>query len=241
MIQMSLKDRPVQCSGRVPVESLETQPLSPAPSYQDSGVKEAESIAFTYTQCPPSSIDEMKSQEKIEGNETENKPNHENITVICHRDKSLDEGSEMIGLNLNQDNTLNSFPNTMLTMVSDDSHNSATASFLSTDDNSRSNLSIPHSVSPCSSTNVRSLVSRAKVPSSEERLERLVPITIWDFGGQEVFYTTHQTFLSSSCIYMMAFNLFEFWQESKSIKTSNKTLGKGLYKYWYSEGVRMLN
>jgi hypothetical protein len=225
MIQMSLKDKPVQCSGRIPVESLETQQLSLTPSYLDSGVKEAESLSLPYTPC---SEDVIKSPKVVEGSENENKPIPDISSAVYHLDKSVDKGSETVDLNLNPDTRSDSFSNTMLTVVTDILPDSATASFfsrddnfsatvLSTDDNSRINLSILDSVLS-SSTNVKSLVSRAQVPSSEERLERLVPITIWDFGGQEVFYTTHQTFLSSSCIYMMAFNLFEFWQELKHSK-----------------------
>ncbi|XP_013401300.1 uncharacterized protein LOC106167140 [Lingula anatina] len=32
-------------------------------------------------------------------------------------------------------------------------------------------------------------------------------VTIWDFGGQDVYYTTHQTFLSEHIIYLLVFRL----------------------------------
>ncbi|XP_062579878.1 uncharacterized protein LOC134241876 [Saccostrea cucullata] len=50
----------------------------------------------------------------------------------------------------------------------------------------------------------QNLAKKAKLASAEKRL---VPVTVWDFGGQEVFYATHQTFLSSSCLYMLVFDL----------------------------------
>lgn len=55
-------------------------------------------------------------------------------------------------------------------------------------------------------SNIQNLVKKARLAPVQDRL---VPITIWDFGGQEIFYVTHQTFLSSRCIYMLVFNLFE--------------------------------
>ena len=32
---------------------------------------------------------------------------------------------------------------------------------------------------------------------------KIVPVIIWDFGGQDVFYSTHQTFLTYRAIYML--------------------------------------
>lgn len=42
----------------------------------------------------------------------------------------------------------------------------------------------------------------------EKKLHKLniVPVIIWDFGGQDVFYATHQTFLTYRAIYMIVIN-----------------------------------
>lgn len=34
-----------------------------------------------------------------------------------------------------------------------------------------------------------------------------VPVTWFDFGGQEVFYPTHELFLTGQCVYLLAFNM----------------------------------
>ena len=38
---------------------------------------------------------------------------------------------------------------------------------------------------------------------------------IWDFGGQEDFYTTHQCFLSTLALYLLVWNLQEGKQKKK--------------------------
>lgn len=35
---------------------------------------------------------------------------------------------------------------------------------------------------------------------------KLVPIDLWDFGGQKIYYMTHQLFISSRGIYIIIFN-----------------------------------
>eukprot|EP00466_Bigelowiella_natans_P015317 jgi/Bigna1/77309/fgenesh1_pg.47_\ len=35
-------------------------------------------------------------------------------------------------------------------------------------------------------------------------------VSVWDFGGQEVFYTSHVMFLNRNCLYMVVFSLAEF-------------------------------
>ena len=37
--------------------------------------------------------------------------------------------------------------------------------------------------------------------------EKQVPVTWFDFGGQEVFYPTHELFLTGQCVYLIAFNM----------------------------------
>ena len=43
---------------------------------------------------------------------------------------------------------------------------------------------------------------------------------IWDFGGQEDFYTTHQCFLSTLALYLLVWNL----QEGKQKKDRREKL-----------------
>ena len=42
-----------------------------------------------------------------------------------------------------------------------------------------------------------------KVGKKKLHLRKLVPVIIWDFGGKDVFYSTHQTFLTYRAIYML--------------------------------------
>ncbi|XP_061194471.1 uncharacterized protein LOC133202634 [Saccostrea echinata] len=222
LIQMSLKAKPVQCSGKVPVESLETQ----LPHLtQDSTVKDEVSGPLLHTQSSTSVIKEQDYFEKVKGNK-EKETKDDSSGAMKYFGTAL-ENSKMENSSLNQENSCGSFHYTMgtTTIMSENiSSETTSVSLITRNVESLINPEASGSISSCKSTHVSTLVSRAKVPSSEERIERLVPITIWDFGGQEVFYTTHQTFLSANCIYMMAFNLFEFWQEADSNKRSNTTL-----------------
>jgi GTPase SAR1 family protein len=34
----------------------------------------------------------------------------------------------------------------------------------------------------------------------------IIPIDIWDFGGQKIYYMTHQLFISSMGTYVIVFN-----------------------------------
>ena len=38
-------------------------------------------------------------------------------------------------------------------------------------------------------------------------VENIVQIDFWDFGGQWVYYTTHQSYLSKRCLFFLVFNL----------------------------------
>ncbi|CAG2249794.1 unnamed protein product [Mytilus edulis] len=43
----------------------------------------------------------------------------------------------------------------------------------------------------------------SKVGKKQLHNKKIAPIIIWDFGGQDVFYSTHQTFLTYRAIYMV--------------------------------------
>jgi GTPase SAR1 family protein len=46
-----------------------------------------------------------------------------------------------------------------------------------------------------------------KVSEKELHRRKIVPVIIWDFGGQDVFYSTHQTFLTYRAIYISTIRL----------------------------------
>lgn len=50
-----------------------------------------------------------------------------------------------------------------------------------------------------------SVIERAEGISEDE--DRRHNFTIWDFGGQNVYYTSHQTFLSSRAIYLLVMDI----------------------------------
>ena len=62
-------------------------------------------------------------------------------------------------------------------------------------------------------------------------VEDIVQIDVWDFAGQMIFLTTHQTYLSDRCVYFLVFDmsmdLDDTVDEEDVIATSKKTvLGK---------------
>lgn len=46
---------------------------------------------------------------------------------------------------------------------------------------------------------------KATVKAAKKKLNltKIAPVIIWDFGGQDVFYSTHQTFLTYRAIYLI--------------------------------------
>lgn len=45
---------------------------------------------------------------------------------------------------------------------------------------------------------------KKSVKAAKKKLNNnIVPVIIWDFGGQDVFYSTHQTFLTYRAIYLI--------------------------------------
>ena len=37
--------------------------------------------------------------------------------------------------------------------------------------------------------------------------ENITHITLWDFGGQLIYYSTHPMYFSKRCVYLLVFNL----------------------------------
>ena len=59
-------------------------------------------------------------------------------------------------------------------------------------------------------------------------IEDIIQIDVWDFAGQLVFLTTHQTYLSDRCLYFLVFNmamdLDDTVEEEDTLGTSKKTV-----------------
>ena len=43
-----------------------------------------------------------------------------------------------------------------------------------------------------------------------------VPLTLWDFAGQQVFYSVHHLFLSDNAIYLLCFDMKQFMENTTS-------------------------
>lgn len=54
-----------------------------------------------------------------------------------------------------------------------------------------------------SMTKDRFLKESKKAGKKKLHLKKIAPVIIWDFGGQDVFYSTHQTFLTYRAIYLL--------------------------------------
>ncbi|VDI03262.1 Hypothetical predicted protein [Mytilus galloprovincialis] len=54
-----------------------------------------------------------------------------------------------------------------------------------------------------SMTEEKFLQESLKVGRKKIHHRKIVPVIIWDFGGQDVFYSTHQTFLTYRAIYLI--------------------------------------
>jgi len=59
------------------------------------------------------------------------------------------------------------------------------------------------------------------IPYGPEGQPETVTLSTWDFAGQEIYYATHQFFLSARSLYFLVFNLLspvqshvEFWLQS---------------------------
>lgn len=54
-----------------------------------------------------------------------------------------------------------------------------------------------------SMTKERFFEESMKVGKKKLHQKKIAPVIIWDFGGQDVFYSTHQTFLTYRAIYLI--------------------------------------
>lgn len=62
-------------------------------------------------------------------------------------------------------------------------------------------------------------LNKIDILSWEHEEEGYPPITfgIWDFAGQEVYYSTHQFFLTTRSIYMIVFSIFTIIVDKEGI------------------------
>ncbi|CAG2210246.1 unnamed protein product [Mytilus edulis] len=70
-------------------------------------------------------------------------------------------------------------------------------------DNRVTTINAPVSTEGKNEAEERFLQESLKVGRKKLHQRKLVPVIIWDFGGQDVFYSTHQTFLTYRAIYLI--------------------------------------
>lgn len=71
-------------------------------------------------------------------------------------------------------------------------------------------------------------LSKFAAMKQKKKEKRMVELSLWDFAGQDVYFTTHQFFLSSRAVYMLVFSLvkrdtekrLEFWLESLKVRNN---------------------
>eukprot|EP00466_Bigelowiella_natans_P020127 jgi/Bigna1/86157/estExt_fgenesh1_pg.C_80205 len=68
------------------------------------------------------------------------------------------------------------------------------------------------------SLNEEKLIKELDPGRMQESLDNpeAIRVSVWDFAGQEVFYTSHVIFLNRNCLYMVVFSLEEFLGREKS-------------------------
>ena len=62
--------------------------------------------------------------------------------------------------------------------------------------------------------------SEVSMPVDDEEKDPGATFTIWDFGGQYVYYTSHQTFLSNRAIYLLTLDMSKPLDESPRRKVA---------------------
>ena len=87
------------------------------------------------------------------------------------------------------------------------------------------------------------LKKTSKVGKKQLHNKKIAPIIIWDFGGQDVFYSTHQTFLTYRAIYIIVLDgsrkLDDLcpYEQYLPGKSGHKT-GRGMYTYTFIFNTR---
>ena len=65
------------------------------------------------------------------------------------------------------------------------------------------------------------VISKALTMEDSHSKVQEVMVNIWDFGGQQIYYTSHQTFLSSRAIYLLVTDISRPLDEV--LETANKS------------------
>lgn len=63
---------------------------------------------------------------------------------------------------------------------------------------------------------VMRMVEDEKDEGEEEEEQEKVYLSVWDFGGQKVFYDSHHIFLSTDAVYLVCFNVHDCLQDRDS-------------------------
>ncbi|KAJ3376316.1 hypothetical protein HDU84_000378, partial [Entophlyctis sp. JEL0112] len=77
----------------------------------------------------------------------------------------------------------------------------------------------------------KSLVAQVDATSEEK-----ITLSLWDFGGQEVFYSMHHAFLTAKGVYCLCFNLTDLCEPYATVDTVERCLK--YLKFWLNS-VRM--
>ncbi|XP_023933246.1 uncharacterized protein LOC106168738 [Lingula anatina] len=77
----------------------------------------------------------------------------------------------------------------------------------------------------------KELLDKIEKIARGEHVEPEKQVTIWDFAGQDVYYTTHQTFLSERIIYLLVFRLNQDLDDKIRVYRGEKTL-KEFIMFW---------
>lgn len=55
--------------------------------------------------------------------------------------------------------------------------------------------------------NIDTWVISATIDTEEGKQKKNIELTMWDFAGQEIYYSTHQFFMSKRSLYLLVWNL----------------------------------